>query len=475
MFPKSICFVDVETSGISPRFNRIIEIGIIKVVNGKVVKEFSSLVNPGSFVDPYIEGLTGISRDDLKRAPFFYEVKDELLEMFEDSVFAAHSVRFDYGFVRNEFRRLGVNFTAKHLCTVKLARLLYPNLKKFNLDSIIENFDIECKRRHRALDDAKVIYKFYEQSKAGIQKDLFNKAVMMVLRRPSVPIGINSTDIDNLPEAAGVYIFYGDNGSILYIGKSINIRERVLSHFSNDHLSLTDMKISQQARSVEAIETAGELSALLLESTLIKNHRPLYNRMLRDAQKVVVLLKGANAKGYSTGSKKILDKVPAEQATSILGVFRSERQLNDFLYNLAKENKLCPKLLGLDKSTKHCFYYHLGQCNGACCQEESSLKYNLRFEQAFYKTKLRHWIFDSPVLIKEKGNKEEIHLVDKWCYLGSVKKGEEGNIDLNREYRFDLDTYKILVKYMMNPRNQKNISPLRPRIAGRFSKVTLND
>lgn len=456
--PQSICFIDIETTGLNAVFNKIIEIGIIKTQNGKIINTYNKLINPQTVLDPFISNMTGISGEMLENSPTFYDLKDDLLEILKDSVIAAHSVRFDYGFLRSEFKRIGITFTSKHFCTVKLARLLYPNLKSYNLDSIIENFNLVCQKRHRAFDDAKVIYDFFKLSKKGINNDLFEKAISIALKRPTVPTSLNIEDLDKIPEVPGVYIFYGDDNSVLYIGKSINLKDRIMSHFSNDYLSRTDMKISQQIKSFEVIETAGELSALLLESTLIKKHKPLFNRMLRESKKMIVLLKKTNSKGYFKVTKEFIENINLERIGEIIGVFKSQKQLNDYLYSVAKDYSLCPKILGLDKSKTFCFNYHLGKCKGACNNLEMSLKYNLRFDEAFYKMKIRQWLFDSPILIKEKGNKEELHLIDKWCYLGSIKNESEEIIDVVKEYRFDIDTYKILYRYILNPNNQKYIT-----------------
>src|SRR5206468_3403196 len=145
----------------SAYYNRVIEIGILKVVDGVIVKEYKTLINPEAHVDPFIEGLTGISAADLESAPTFEEVASEINEILTDSYFVAHNVRFDYGFLRNEFKRAGLRLNLKQICTVKLSRILYPDMTRHNLDAIIERFDIKCENRHRAFDDAKVLFEFY--------------------------------------------------------------------------------------------------------------------------------------------------------------------------------------------------------------------------------------------------------------------------------------------------------------------------
>jgi DNA polymerase III subunit epsilon len=443
IYDKPLSFVDVETTGTNAVNGRIIEIGIIKVYEDRVVTEFESLINPELRIDPFIEQMTGIGLADLENAPVFAEVKDQIYEILYDSIFVAHNVRFDYSFIKNEFRRHEVSFKARHFDTVKLARTLYPGHSHYNLDAIMERHEITNKMRHRAMGDAKVLWEFFKKAKDTMEKD------------------VSQESIDALPESPGVYIFYGESGP-LYIGKSINLKDRVLSHFANDSESNTDMKIRMGVKSIEVQETAGELSALLLESFLIKKHKPLYNKVLRESKKMHVIVKGVNAAGYNTLNLTELESVPREDIANILGVFRSSKQAKDFVYGLAKEKKLCLKVLGFEKGKGYCFNYQLGLCGGACVERESCLRYNLRFDEAFFARKIKAWLFGGPVLIKEVGEKTELHLIDNWCYLGSIKNESESIEDVKREYFFDYDTYKILKRHLSNPKNFQNVIVIQP-------------
>lgn len=459
MLPSSICFLDLETTGTSSTFGRIIDIGIIKVEEGQVVEEYNKLINPERTLDPFISQMTGITSNLLESAPTFAEVRNEVLELLAESVIVAHNVRFDYGFLRNEFKRFDISFQSKHFCSIKLARQLYPNLRRYNLDAIIDHFNISCENRHRAYDDAKVIWDFFQIAQKTTDTESFERAVDLALKKPSTPINLSAEDLDSLPEAPGVYIFYNKENFPLYIGKSVNIRDRVLSHFSNDHLSATDLQISQEVHSIETIPTAGELGALLLESTLIKKHQPLYNRMLRYARKMIILLRTTDESGYSVVTTKEVESISIEDQENVLGTFKSMKQLTEHLYTLSKEFKLCPKLLGIDKTRKRCFYSDLGICKGACLGRELNIKYNVRFEEAFYKYKIKQWKFDGPIVIKEKGECEEAFVIDKWCLLGSIKNADELS-ELSKDYTFDLDTYKILAKFILRPTKNLSISPL---------------
>ncbi len=245
----------------------------------------------------------------------------------------------------------------KHFCTVKLARLLYPGFARYNLDTIIERFNLPCENRHRAFDDAKVLWNFYQKASTELSNEVLEKAVNLALKRPSIPLGLSVEILDTLPETPGVYVFYGEKGMPLYIGKSINIRDRVLSHFSSDHMSSTEMKIAQQITNIETFPTAGELGALFLESMMVKKHQPLFNRKLRNARKLTALKKIQTTDGYNTIEKIDANTVSIDMLENIVGIFTSQRQIKDFLYETSKTYGLCPKLFDLEKGKGECFSF----------------------------------------------------------------------------------------------------------------------
>ena len=271
--------------------------------------------------------------------------------------------------------------------------------------------------------------------------------------------------LDSLPESPGVYIFYGEDITPLYIGKSINIRERVLSHFNSDHTSSKEMNISQQVRRIETITTAGELGALLLESSLIKEHQPIYNRMLRETKQLCILKKVINETGYHSVTYDYVNTFDLESINEVYGVFRTKRQAKEFLAKCAKEYNLCSKLLQLEKTKSSCFNHKLGYCKGACVSKESSDTYNTRFDDAFKEHRIKQWPFKGPILIGEKSIERETcdqFLLDRWCLLDKLNSTEDYvNESIHtKDIRFDYDTYKILVRYVLNIRNHKNIKQL---------------
>ena len=467
--PTHLAFVDIETTGLSVTRDRIIEIGILRIENDQLVDSYQSVINPEMHIPPPIFGMTNIDISEIEKAPTFYEIKERIEDLLKDCIFVAHNVRFDYGFIRNEFRRYGSSFSSKHFCTVKLFRALFPKERRHNLDSVIAKYGLTCERRHRAFDDAKVLYDFYTIAKSQLPEDTFISAIKIAMKTPSLPKTISSEMLSKIPDTPGVYIFYAADGAPLYIGKSVNIHDRVLSHFSNDYNSAKEMKIAQQIHSIETIQTSGEFGALMKESYLVKKMQPLYNRMLRHARLVTLVKKVIGKEGYFEISVEAADCIDAHDTENILGVFKSLRQAKTFLISLVKEHSLCEKLLTLQKTKSSCFAYQLGYCKGACVEKELPIKYNMRFIEAFSKNKIKTWPFPGPIVITEKdefAETSESYLIDKWCVIGNAKNGIFDDESVEKEYSFDVDTYKILVQYLKNPRNQKNIRqssiPFRP-------------
>lgn len=458
-----LAFVDIETTGSSPTGDRIIEIGILRVEDDEIVRTYETLINPHSYIPDFITEMTGIDSSKLKSAPDFADVQESIYEMLEGCVFVAHNARFDYGFVRNEFKRFGYTYTAKVLCTVKLSRMLFPEQKRHGLDIIIDRFGIECENRHRAFDDAKVMWEFMQKIRNDYPHLPLHDTIHHIIRQPSLPQHIDAGHIDGLDEIPGVYLFYGDTDLPLYIGKSVSLRNRVLSHFSGDHTSTTEMVIAQQVQRIETITTAGELGALILEAQLIKEKKPMYNRRLRAIEKMTVIKEGKDKDGYSIAVIKEQDHLSAEELKDVIHITGSKRKAKEFLETICKKNNLCKKMLGLEKTSSTCFDYKLGKCSGACCGNIKPALYNAQFKLVFDPVRIPLWPFDGPILVKEWDNDREVtdvFLFDKWCFLAKLTPDEVPDLDdTSHEYVFDLDTYKILKRYIQ--KKTKNIVRLK--------------
>ncbi len=452
---NTFVFVDLETSGPNPARDRIIEIALIKVKGGEVLEKWSTLINPETSISEFIQDYTGITEAMVADAPTFAEVAVELKEKLKGAVFVAHSVRFDYGFIKHSFGREEIDFNQKRLCTVKLSRYLYDAYRKHSLDALIERYGFECEARHRAMGDTDVLWQFWQMIQAELPAEKLEKAIKRQLTAVAAPNEELRQVIEGLDDTPGVYLFFGDSDVPLYVGKSVNLRSRVSSHFSGDHESMRKMRMTEQVQRIEVIDTAGDLGARLRESQLIKARQPIYNRQLRRNKEMCSLKMMVDENGYEAIEVVKQDQLEPASLDDYYGVFRNTKYADEFLREIAKEHQLCFAKLGVEKAAEGgCFAYRmLKRCQGACCGEEEPYQFNSRLREVLVKRRLATWDFGGRIGIREHNplNKlTQIHVVDNWCYLGTVNSEEE-LYDMEQsvlEPIFDLDTYKILKSYM---------------------------
>lgn len=178
--------VDVETTGGNPSFHRVIELGLLRVKQGAVVEEYRQFFNPEAEIPEFITKMTGIANEDVEESPLFGEVAHELLPKLQNGIFVAHNSQFDYGFLQEEFRRAGIDWSAPQLCTVKLSRALFPEHRRHNLTALIERYDFECLSRHRAFDDARVLWNFLEYIAQNVPAEQWSTAIKKLIKTPRV-------------------------------------------------------------------------------------------------------------------------------------------------------------------------------------------------------------------------------------------------------------------------------------------------
>ncbi|MDB5181943.1 MAG: polC [Candidatus Saccharibacteria bacterium] len=462
---QPLVFVDIETNGLNHIRGRVIEVAAIRVENGKITRVFNQLIDPGSELPYFITNLTGIRSEDLRGAQTFHQIANELHDILSGAIFVAHNVRFDYSFLKQEFKRTGKTFLPKQLCTVKLSRALYPDQKSHKLESLIARHGFSFEKRHRAYDDALVLWQFLQLVHEKFPIETINAAVAKQLRQPALPKGIAHDLIKDLPESPGVYIFEDEQNNPLYIGKSINIKKRVLSHFGHDHDDSKEFKIAQTVKNISTITTGGELEALLLESQMVKEMQPLYNRKLRRMQKLLLAKKSYTEDSYLVVSLEEAHQLQPEDLSSTLAVYARRSRARDSLNELQKLYELCPKLLGLEKSKSACFLYQLHKCRGACAGHETAEEYNKRVLLAFERQRIQEWPYSSPVLLQEK-NIEGLQpttglIVDQWCVIAEVSQDEYCEPEIKtRRGTFDLDTYKILQSFLETKLHKLRVQPL---------------
>jgi DNA polymerase-3 subunit epsilon len=443
--------LDLETTGATPLTDRITEIALVRFENGQEVSRWETLVNPETAIPPFIQQITGIDNQMVANAPIFKEVAATLLDHLEGAVLCAHNVRFDHGFLKNEFKRIGINLRQKVLCTVKLSRKLYPEHRSHGLDAIIQRHELQCSARHRAMGDVEAMVGFLDSARRELGLKAIQEAAAVLLKGPALPSGIDPEMLEDIPEGPGVYLFYGENNLPLYIGKSVNIRSRVMSHFSGDHASTKEMRIGQEVKHIEWIETAGEFSALMLESRLIKERQPIHNHRLRRERQLCSWRLAADPNDHPLVSLVREDEIDPTTLGQLFGTFRSKRQATEVLRQIVDAHTLCPKTLGLEAGKGACFAHQLKKCKGVCAGKESPEIHFLRLQQALASHRLKSWPFPGKIGIRETcmtSCRTQLHIFEHWCGLGTLED-ESGLEDITfskTELRFDLDTYKLLLK-----------------------------
>jgi DNA polymerase-3 subunit epsilon len=231
--------IDVETTG---KTNRMTEISVFKYDGTTVIDEFTSLINPNSFIPAHITALTGIDNALVADAPSFDEVAQDILSITEDAVFVAHNVNFDYNVIQGEFKRIGIDFTRKKLCTVRLSRRLLPGHRSYSLGKLCKALNINLVDRHRARGDAEATVIVFElllkQSDAA---DVFKEFLNKNSRESTLPPNLPKETFEALPNVAGIYYFKDKKGKVIYVGKAKDIKKRVLSHFYSKTKKALDM------------------------------------------------------------------------------------------------------------------------------------------------------------------------------------------------------------------------------------------
>jgi DNA polymerase-3 subunit epsilon len=336
------------------------------------------------------------------------------------------------------------------LCTVRLSRRLYPQAGRHNLDTIIERHGLRPEDRHRALGDARILWQFVQTLYRDKPADEIDGVIARILKTPSLPPQLPVDALAQLPEAPGVYCFYGLNPLPLYVGKSINLRERVAAHFSSDYRSANDARLSAEITRIEVEETAGELGALLRESQLIKTLLPAYQPAFAPPQGYGRHRLGPGACG--TGVRPFRRNRSGCNGWAVRAVFVA-RPARATLRNVAPSARLCWSELGLERRVGPCFARQVQRCDGACVGAQTREAHAARLREALSSFGLQRWPHPGMVAVKETdvlGERTDVHVFDRWCWLGTAH--DEGSfgalVEAPPRGEFDLDIYRLLVKHL---------------------------
>ena len=437
--------LDIETTGGKYNEEGITEIAIYKFDGHQIVDQFFSLVNPEKNIQPFVINLTGINNQMLRNAPKFHEVAKRIIEITDNCIIVAHNAQFDNRILSTEFDRLGYPFEKNMLCTVELSKKLIPDLPSYSLGKLVRSLGIPITDRHRAQGDAKATVELF---KLLLEKDIEKVIISDTIKKdPKRQLEPKLLDIiESAPTKTGVYYMHRKNGKIIYVGKSKNIKKRLIQHFTNDNKK--SKKIQLEVVSVSYEETGNDLIAQLKESQEIKQLKPIFNHALKNNIFQRQLYSYIDKSGYINLK---IEKVPIEkeEEKNIITTFTNYQQGRSFLYKITDEFHLCQKLNHLEKTDGSCFNHDLKMCNGACIQSETSVNYNLRVQKFIDKSSYE---FDDMLLI-DKGRSIEEHsviLIENGIYRGY------GFFNLNFQIN-NPEVLKSIINVMENNRDTQHI------------------
>ncbi len=335
--------IDTETTGGNPVKDRIMEIAIVLHDGEKVLEEFTTLINPQTPIAPFIISLTGINDDMVAGAPIFEDIADNIMRLTDKSIFVAHNARFDYSVLRREFKRMGVRFQRKQLCTVHLSQKLIPGQQSYSLGKLCRGIGIPVEKRHRALGDARATTLLFQRLLSSDREQIINSVFVDEMEGADVPKNLSRETVDDLPEETGIYYFLDDQLRILYVGKSRNIRKRVidqiLKEMNHEYAAMKD-KIYDVTYEI----TGSELAAQLMEFDEITRNAPPFNFTRRKKEYRFGIYHHADENGYiNLAVEKILNhSAPIIETVSYNSSMKVMRKL-------VSRYELDPRLTGIAK------------------------------------------------------------------------------------------------------------------------------
>ncbi len=446
--------VDVETTGGSPLANKIIEIAVVVSDGHSIIDKYATLINPERNIPPYITSLTGINNEMVQDAPKFFEVAEKIFELTEGRIFVAHNVNFDYAFVRKEFADLGGKLDRKKLCTVRLSRRAFPGHKSYSLGNICQQLRIPISDRHRALGDAEATAILLHACLQKEGTELVEKGLLKS-KEAKLPPNLPISEYEKLPTTTGVYYFHNRHGEVIYVGKAIDIRKRVLSHFDIGD-QMHKRSFLEDIFSISYESCGSELVALLYESMEIKRLWPRFNRSQKRLSGNYALYSYTDHAGYDR-----LTLASMQKGMQPIYVFSSQSDGREAIRKLCNAYTLCPRLCGMQKTPGPCFDHQIGQCLGACAGMESHESYNERLRNALAEFTGQGKTF--AIIGKGRSPDEQsVVLIENGAYLGfgffPLEVAISAFSDFNhyiKRYPDNPDIQKILNMHVRKPGHDK--------------------
>lgn len=445
----ALAFVDVETTGLSPGEDRIREIGLVLVDEGRV-RRWTTLLRSRSRDE-------NATADTNPASPRFQDVACELAPMLANRLVVAHNARFDYGFLKTEFERVGIDFEPRLLCSLMLSRRLYPALDCHDLDALVRQHELDSTIRHRALPDADLLWQFWQVLGRSFPQPALDDAIEQLLAGPVLPEGLAPSLVERLPTLPGAYAFHGGDSEILLTGAATNLRSHVLNYFRLDQASGKALEYAHRITNISWRVTRGLLGAQLHAAAMDPvRRRPKPGaaqfccRLVPDATPSVVVAPLRDCIDPSAGEA--------------FGLFASERKAKNALTRLAFRDSLCHGMLGIDGyAAENCRACGADQGGRGCIGRANRAKQLARIFASLAEWDRPSWPYRGPIGIRERS---DLHVIDRWQYLGTAR--DEADVDSLLDCRcdpdaFDQGVFALLQRALPNLSEAAIVRLARPR------------
>jgi len=369
--------VDIETTGGYASANGITEISIHVIDEDKLIEKFETLVNPQQPIPRYIQAFTGITDAMVTEAPAFSEVAEKVYSLLEGNVFVAHNVNFDYSFIREHLAVEGYTLQCRKLCTVRLARRIFPGLPSYSLGRLCQSLAVPMNGQHRAGVDVEATVKLFRLMLQNDREQYIQKSLRRDSKEQVLPPNVPKEHFEQLPYTPGIYYFHNAKGKVIYVGKAKNLRYRVNSHFSNNSPGRQKQNFLRYTHAISYTSCATELMASILESTEIRKLWPEFNYAQKRQEQRFGIFRFEDQNGYA---RLFIEKV--RKQTTPAYTFNYLVDGHAALRRLMRDYRLCPKLCFLQTDEGPCQGKAEDHCTGACEGLEAVTQYNERVENA---------------------------------------------------------------------------------------------
>lgn len=450
--------VDLETTGGQASDDQIMEVAV-RLVDGSSGREvaWQSLIDPQCSVPPFIQGLTGIRQTMLRGKPVFSALVEEMWQRLDGAILVAHNARFDYGFLRHNFARHHYDYQPKVLCTLRLARSLYPDWPKHGLEAICGYIGFSPDTHHRAMADVDVMKAFLDYARADKGDDIFQFELALQIGLPVLPSCLRAEDLAKVANTPGNYRLYASQGELLDLGYDEDLQSAITGLFKQAPQNSKVMKLARQVRGISYQESRGLLGAALRGNAALEYEKPLLQNRHATASKPTCLRFVTATSGDVRLRLRSGLPVKALDGEERVAIFRDRKQAVAKILALALENGLCLRRLEFGKFAEGgaCISCIAGQCNERL--QESTAAFNQRVISAFTPYFYQLWPYAEPMLFAEAAEHDELlewHLVDTWRYVASFSVKPAAKLCFGSACRVDaggmqaaeslLNTYKPL-------------------------------